>query len=329
MRIGIVGAGGIGRKRSESLGKNELVAIADINIDRARFIACDDQIKIFSDWKELVKLSELDVIIVSTINSMLAPIALGAIQAGKHVLIEKPCACNVEDIDGLIKAKNKNNVLVKVGYTLRSHPALIKAKELVQSGTIGELMFIKGHYGNGARLGFEKEWRANPEYGGGVLQDLGVHLIDLAQYFLGYFTKISGSTKTYFWDIPVEDNVFMNLETKDGKTAFLSASFTEWKNTFSFEIYGTKGKIKIEGLNNSFGTEILKLYEMLPSMGLPITSAWEFYNDNSLIVDLETFIVNINDNVVSHPNLEDAREVMRVVMAIYLDVKNYNCGEKL
>ena len=105
-------------------------------------------------------------------------------------------------------------------------------------------MFVRGRYGHGGRLGMEKEWRGDPAVsGGGEMLDQGVHLIDLARWFLGDFTDVSGHVATYFWDWPVEDNGFALLRTAAGQVAWLHASCTEWKNLFSFEIYGRDGKL--------------------------------------------------------------------------------------
>ena len=100
-------------------------------------------------------------------------------------------------------------------------------------------MFIRARYGHGGRVGYDKEWRAQPELsGGGEFIDQGVHLIDLARWFLGDFNEMQGFAHTYFWNMPVDDNGFLLLKTPKKQVAFLHASCTEWKNLFSFEIYG-------------------------------------------------------------------------------------------
>lgn len=319
MNVGIIGCGAIGIKRSKFLNNN-LKAVSDIDITKAYNLASENTgVKVFSDYKELLKLPEIDIVIISTINNMLSPIALDVIKAKKHILVEKPCGINSQEILELIKAQNKYNIKTKVGYSLRSHIGLLKAKELIDSKIIGDLMFIRGHYGNGSRLGFENEWRTNKKIsGGGCVIDLGVHLIDLSQMFLGNLTLKSSSIKTYFWNIPVEDSAFMNLETQDGKTAFLSVSSCEWKNTFLFEIYGKNGKIKIEGLGNSYGTEKVTLYKMLPQMGVPETTIWEYpFEDQSWKKEMEDLEKGIKNNSIIHANLEDAYKILKIVDAIY------------
>ena len=118
------------------------------------------------------------------------------------------------ELDPLIEAAERAHVLVRVGFNHRYHPAIRTARELVESGVLGELMYVRGRYGHGGRIGYDKEWRANPALsGGGELIDQGVHLIDLARWFLGDFVDVYGFVHTYYWQMPVEDNGFMLLKT--------------------------------------------------------------------------------------------------------------------
>ena len=214
---------------------------------------------------------------VATLNATLDQIAAAAIRAGKHVLVEKPAGIHSREIAGLEALANRHDVRVRVGFNHRFHPAFQKARELFESGALGPMMFLRGRYGHGGRLGYEKEWRADPKLsGGGELIDQGVHLIDLAGWFLGPFDKIEGHATTSFWKTPVDDNAFLSLRTAAGQTAWLHVSCTEWKNLFSLEIYGRDAKLHIEGLGGSYGVERLTYYKMLPQMGPPATSVWEF-----------------------------------------------------
>ena len=174
-------------------------------------------------------------------------------------------------------AARRTGALVRIGFNHRYHRALRKAREIFESGALGEMMFIRGRYGHGGRPGYDREWRADPaRSGGGELIDQGAHLIDLSRWFLGEFPSVRGRARTYFWDMPVEDNGFLLLETARGQVAFLHASWTEWKNLFSFEIAGRVGKLEINGLGGSYGTERLTWYQMSPEMGPPETLAWEY-----------------------------------------------------
>ena len=320
--VAILGCGLIGEKRSKTLADAKLVVCADVSEARAKALANNfPECVGTSDWCTAVQRDDVDIVIVSTTNDALVEASLAAVNAGKHVLVEKPAARNVKELDTLIEAAHKNNVLVRVGFNHRYHPALRKARELTDAGDLGELMFIRGRYGHGGRIGYEKEWRANPALsGGGELIDQGVHLIDLSRWFLGNFIEIYGFAHTYFWDMPVDDNGFMTLKTEKKQTAFLHVSCTEWKNLFSLEIYGRIAKLHIEGLGGSYGVEKLSFYKMLPEMGPPDTTIWEYpRGDNSWKIEFAEFLEDVRLGRTPSANLNDAREALIVVEKIYKD----------
>src|SRR6185295_18225197 len=221
----------------------------------------------------------------------------------------------VAEIDEVIAAAAAAKRLVRVGFNHRYHPALQKARELVDGGVAGELMFVRGRYGHGGRVGYDREWRANPALsGGGELIDQGVHLIDLARWFLGDFTSIDGFAHTYYWDMSVDDNAFLTLRTGGGQCAFLHASCTEWKNLFSFEIYGRDAKLHIEGLGGSYGVERLHYYKMLPQMGPPETTIFEYPGeDRSWQVEWQHTLQCIRERKQPIGNMDDALQTLRVI----------------
>lgn len=256
---------------------------------------------------------------IATLNAALAPIAKQALAAGKHVLAEKPGAISVREIEELESISKQTGALYRIGYNHRYHPAFLKAREIFDSGVLGPMMFLRGRYGQGGRIGYDKEWRADPKLsGGGELIDQGVHLIDLAGIFLGEFTQVEGHVATYFWDMPVDDNAFLSLRNAEGKTAWLHASCTEWKNMFSLEIYGRDGKLHMEGLGRSYGLERLTYYKMLPQMGPPETSVWEFPGeDDSWKIEMQEFFEDIRLKRTPQPGLKEAKAVLQVVERIY------------
>jgi len=210
-------------------------------------------------------------------------------------------------------------VLVRVGFNHRYHRAFRQAREIFESGVIGEMMYVRGRYGHGGRVGYDREWRMNPELsGGGELIDQGMHLIDLARWFLGDFEKVQGQTGAFFWKTPVEDNGFLLLSTGKGQVAFLHASWTEWKNMFSFEIYGRMGKLEITGLGGSYGVERLVFYQMTPEMGPPVTRSWEYPTaDDSWEAEFADFVRDIETGRPPSPGLADAQAALRVVERVY------------
>jgi predicted dehydrogenase len=325
MRVAIIGCGLIGRKRANAMLNCRLVACCDAVAERAQALAGSvPGAEATTDWRSTVERPDLDIVVVATSHDRLAEIAHGAAAAGKHVLLEKPGARRAAELDAVLAAARQTGALVRVGFNHRFHRALQKARAIFETGALGELMFIRGRYGHGGRPGYDREWRASPEVsGGGEMIDQGVHLIDLARWFLGDFTRVCGRIATYFWKMPVEDNGFMVLETARGQIAFLHASWTEWKNLFSFEIAGRMGKLEIAGLGGSYGTERLTYYQMLPEMGPPVTTSWEYpMADNSWESEFASFLEDIGLGRQPQPGLEDAQAVLRVVERIYQEASH-------
>jgi predicted dehydrogenase len=317
--VALIGCGVIGNKRAACLDMKRIAVCCDVNLVRAERLAVSVGARATTDFREAIADNDVDLLIVATINCALAQISRAAIDAGKHVLIEKPAGVSPQQVDEVADAASASNVLVRVGFNHRFHPALRKARELVDSGVIGPLMFLRARYGHGGRLGYDREWRADPKLsGGGELIDQGVHLIDLAAWFLGEFTLVEGHAATCFWDMPVDDNAFLSLRTAAGQTAWLHVSCTEWKNLFSFEIYGRAGKLHIEGLGGSYGIERLTHYKMLPQMGPPETTVWEYPGeDNSWGLEMKEFLEDIRRRRTPVPGLKEARAAMEVVEQIY------------
>ena len=327
--VGIVGCGLIGQKRAKALGRNgELVACADLNVARAESLTRTSQAKVYRDWRELVWSPLVDVVIVATLHDSLAEITRTAAEAGKHVLVEKPAARNAAELNPVMEAAAKNGVKVHVGFNHRYHRSLRKAKELVDAGVLGELMFVRARYGHGARIGYDKEWRADPALsGGGELIDQGPHLIDLTRWLLGEITEVQGFAHTYYWDMPVDDNGFMLLKTAKKQAAFLHVSCTEWKNLFSMEIYGKLGKLDLSGLGGSYGLEKITWYRMLPEMGPPETTSWEYpMGDDSWAVEIAEFFEDIRLDREPSVGLRDAQAALKVVESIYRESGYDHCA---
>ncbi len=318
--IGIIGCGLIGRKRANALGGRRLAACADLDRSLAAALAASaSDCLATDDWREVVNHDDVAAVIIATPHHMLAEICAGAIDAGCHVLVEKPAARNADELRPLLRLAEEKNVLVRVGFNHRYHRAVQKMREIIDSGALGSLMFLRARYGHGGRVGYDREWRAQPLLsGGGELIDQGVHLIDLARWCLGDFVSIEGIAQTCYWDMPVDDNAFLMLRTAKEQTAFLHASCTEWKNIFSWELSGKNGKVQIDGLGGSYGVERLTWYRMLPQMGPPETTAWEFpMADNSWEVEMNEFFQDIENSRQPVPGLADALAVLDIVDKIY------------
>ena len=287
--------------------------------ERADALALPRGAEASSDWRATVARGDVDAVIVATTHDQLAAVATEAARHGKHLLVEKPGARRAAELDELARIAAERALTVRVGFNHRFHPALRKARELVDAGAIGTPQYVRGRYGHGGRPGYDREWRAVPELaGGGEAIDQGMHLVDLARWFLGDFTRVDGAIATYFWDMPVEDNAFFLLRTERGAIAQLHASWTEWKNLFSFEITGRDGKLELAGLGGSYGTERITYYKMLPEMGPPETTSWEYpMADASWQRETHAWLADIAAGRASSPGIADAQAALTVIERVY------------
>jgi predicted dehydrogenase len=323
MNMAIVGAGLIGFKRAASLNQSDtdkLIIVCDINESLAEELA-DKHSAIFTqNVDDVINNKNIDIVLVSVINKYAAEIVVAMLKSGKNVLCEKPLGRNVEESRVILSSAEKNNKIVKTGFNHRFHPAVMKAKELIKNDSIGELINIRARYGHGGRPGMEKEWRCSKELcGGGELIDQGVHIIDLCRWFTSSeVTQVYGKTFTSFWETDVEDNAFFNLDFNDGIYAQCHVSWTNWKNIFSFEIFGENGYIKINGLGGSYGKETIEVGYRQPGSGVPQIERFEYdENDNSWSLEWKDFKEAIKNNFEPNGSGQDGYMANKIVNAIY------------
>jgi predicted dehydrogenase len=263
----------IGAKRAAALAPNdELLACYDIDAQDAERLSGQYGARACATLDELLA-SDPDVVVVATVHDQLAGLAERALQAGAHVLVEKPAGVSAAQVERLIECQRASGRLVKVGFNHRFHPGIARAAEEVHSGRHGHLMHLRARYGHGGRVGYEREWRAQPACsGGGELIDQGMHLLDLSHWLAGPLVLHSALLRTHFWNTPVEDNAALILGDAQSRTdpwAMLHVSWTEWKNLFSLEVYCRTAKIQVDGLVRSYGPQRLRIYRMGAQLGPP------------------------------------------------------------
>jgi predicted dehydrogenase len=273
LRVAIVGCGRMGVKRARALTDADvLIACHDVDTDAAESLAERYGAMVCATVEELLATAP-QVVVVATSHDRLAGFAERALMAGAHVLVEKPAGLSTAQIDRLIECRQSSGRLLKVGFNHRFHPAIARVIAEVRSGDHGELMHLRGRYGHGGRIGYDREWRADPaRAGGGELVDQGMHLLDLVHWLAGPLPLHSALLRTQFWDTPVEDNAVLVLgepEIRVGPWAMLHVSWTEWKNLFSLEVYCRRAKLQVDGLGGSYGPQRLRIHRMGTHLGPP------------------------------------------------------------
>lgn len=320
MNVAVVGCGLIGFKRAKALTENdELIACCDTDFQRAETMANEFGCLAFEDYKELFNEEKIDIVIVSVVNKFINEIASYSLNKGKHVVAEKPLGRNCREAKRMVDLAIKKNLCLKTGFNHRFHPAIWKAKKLIEDGKIGPLFNIRARYGHGGRPGMEKEWRASKEIcGGGELLDQGVHIIDLCRWFAGDIIEVFGKVKTKFWDMDVEDNSYVYMNTEKNVDIQFQVSWTNWKNIFSFEIFGRDGYLRIEGLGGSYGTESLEIGLRKKEGGAPDVEMKLFDGaDISWGKEWQEFVSAIIENRAPIGDGYDGMKANKVVEAIY------------
>ena len=328
LRVAIVGCGLIGHKRAAALGPPDLLlGGTDAVPERASELVSTHGGVAYPDAQELLAAAP-DVVVVAVTHDQLKPYAERALAAGAHVLVEKPAGLGTEQIDRLEDAATAAGRMVKVGFNHRFHPALSDLAAEVHSERHGELMHLRARYGHGGRPGYDREWRAQPEHsGGGELIDQGMHLLDLTHWLAGPLPLHCALLRTHFWDTQVEDNAALILGERGGRRcpwALLHVSWTEWKNTFSIEVYCRRAKLEVDGLVHSYGTQRLRIYRMGPQLGPPELEERAYEDDDlSWSAEWEHFAEAIGSGAQLLGDLNDARYAWARVEEAYASSQPY------
>lgn len=322
MKVGLVGSGLQGWRRARALdfaSGDRLAIAADIDLSAAQRMAAEFGCEATQDWRKVVEEKAVEAVLVCTPPHLHSLICTAALEAGKDVLCEKPLGRNPQEAKSIVQAAQRNGARLKCGLNYRHFPGIRQARLWYDQGCIGEVMYIRCRHGIGGRPGYEQEWRARGEIsGGGELMDQGLHILDLARWFLGEFAEVFGFLGTYYWKVaPLEDNVFAILRTATGKTASLHVSWTQWKNLFSFEIFGREGYITVEGLGGSYGTQRASLGKR--DLTAPFRQEVIDYRgeDRSWVQEWKEFKAAIAEGREPLGNGQDGFQAVRLAYAIY------------
>jgi len=331
LRCAIVGYGYMGEIRKKVIDESsdlELVGICETDAEkRSKIQGCE-----IADRYEQFLRPDIDIIFVCLPNFFAPKVCIKSLNAGKHVFCEKPPGRNLEDIEAVCKAEETSNGRkLMFGFNHRYHPAVLKAKIIIKSGRLGEILGLRGVYGKSGGVGFPGSWRNNKEVsGGGILLDQGIHMVDLFRYFCGEFEHVKCFVDNTCWNFEVEDNAYVVLGNQKGQHALFHSSATLWKHTFKINIIMTEGYLVIEGLlskSGSYGREQLvvakKQFEgEALSVGNPAEEIMYFDRDLSWEMEVEEFVrCVVRDEPVQASSSLDALRAMKIIDAAYQDAR--------
>lgn len=329
LRCGIVGCGYMGEIRKRVIEETpdlELVGLVEPNRSKWQQIKnCD----VFDSFDDLIQL-KVDAIFVATPNVFAPDLCIRSLDLGKHVFCEKPPGRTLKDIKKIIEAELKNPTCkLMFGFNHRFHPAVIKAKTVVESGRLGKILTLRGTYGKSGGKNYLNSWRNQIEVsGGGILLDQGIHMLDLFQYFCGDFDAVKCFTNNSYWNLDVEDNAYVILKNSNGQNATFHSSATLWKHTFRLDILLEDGYLIIEGLlskTGSYGRERLTIgkrqfEDESEALGNPSEEMIYFDQDLSWDLEVQSFKKCIlNNQPVTDSSSRDAFKVMELIDLAYQD----------
>lgn len=347
IKAGIIGCGGIANSKHmpsmKKLGLFDFVAFCDIVEERASKAKQEygtEESKVFTDYRELLK-EELDAVYVLTPNNSHAPISMAALNAGCHVMCEKPMATSYQEAKAMVDAAKENGKLLNIGYQSRYRADSAYLKAACENDELGEIYYAKAHAVRrravptwGVFLDAEKQ-------GGGPLIDIGTHALDLTLWMMdnyepesvtgSIFRKLADQTNTANifgeWDpeeFTVEDSAFGFIKMKNGATVMLEASWA--LNTLDVgeaitSLCGTKAGADMKDGLRINGVKYGKMYTEKPELG----SGGVAYFDGASLEPSDVEQQVFYDAVVKGTPLtvkpEQAMVVTQILEAIYLSAK--------
>lgn len=330
LKVGIAGYGIVGKRRRKFIDKHPnmtTVAICDKYFEQHNHKedAPNDDVKVYTNYKDLLKYSEIDILFVCLTNDIAAEVTIAGLKHNLHVFCEKPPGRSVEDIQDVILAEaERPDLKLKYGFNHRYHKSIHEAQQIISSGDLGEIINLRGIYGKSIMISYDSTWRAKREIaGGGILLDQGIHMIDLIRYFGGEFDEIKSFVSNSFWNYDVEDNAFALMRsTNTGRVAMLHSTATEWRHRFELTIALTKGTIVLSGIlssTKSYGQESLKVvFKGDNDKGDPREQTTTYIEDPSWEREINEFADSIMQNTpIKHGTSADALKSMQLVYDIY------------
>jgi len=325
--FGIVGCGMISEWHARAIAEIDgiyLVGVTDVNKNSRERLAKKYGVRAFDTYEQMLNCAEVDVVCICTPSGLHAPLAIQAAKAGKHIIVEKPMALNLEEADQMIHVCEENRVKLSVISQLRFTEAIGRLKEAVDKGLLGRLIMgnIYMKYYRSQEYYDSSSWRGTWKMdGGGALMNQGIHGIDLLQYIMGKVKSVFAYARTLARNIEVEDTAVAVLEFDNGALGIIQGTTSVYPGfPRVLEINGSKGTIALEE------DSIIKweIEGLSPPEGVVIGKTKANSASNPSDFSIEGHIKQIQD--MAHAIWEDrkplvdqyeGRKPIEIIMAIY------------
>jgi predicted dehydrogenase len=324
LRVGIVGCGYQGGVLARAITLVDALAVtacADIIPERAVELAASvEHASAHASAEELLANSEVDIVMVATPHHVLAPISLLAIQAGKHVMCEKPCGMNAAELAKVEKAAAKAGVSYLAGYSFRSTPAWSKVHELLEQGVVGEILAVTGYFGMGPT---EKGWKSTPETGGGPLLYIGSHMVDQVLWYLADNPVEVYASIRFISDTGADETSAFQVKFTKGATAQLVCTQRDPGFTNLLNIYGRDGSISMRMIGFldyevRVSSRVVEEYKQPAVIHLPIVGDVRNVKHSRQLTE---FVQAIRSGKPASVTARQARKVMEVIDAVFTSAR--------
>lgn len=318
-RIGVIGLGGVAQlvhlPNLSKINNAEISAVAEVKQSRLNAIADKFNVKErFKDYKEMLEKVQLDAVIIATPTSTHKDISIDCLNSGKDILVEKPMARSYVEAKQIVDTAKKNKKKLMVGMNLRFRPDTMLLRSIINSGEIGIPYYVRTGWIR-QQSSTEKWFTKKEESGGGVIIDLGIHLIDLSLWLLGYPEVDSITTKNYYHNTKnVEDTSISFIKCTNSSVISLETSWSMPvdKDHFYLNLYGTKG---------SYSSNPFRVFKKMEENFMDLTPS---QSDNPAVLfkksymnELKSFIGAVKGlNPVFSPG-EESMQRMKIIEAMY------------
>lgn len=324
-KLGIIGFGKMGQLRALHLKSIEgctITSVYDTSLpERTEFPVAKSTQAIIDD-------PSIDGVIICLPNFLVKSTTIAALKAGKHVFCEKPPAMNLPDMLEIATHHQHSGRILMYGFNHRRHAAVVKMKEIVDNGSMGKILWMRGRYGKSVDGDYLQGWRSSKEMaGGGILLDQGIHMLDLFLHIGGQkFDEVHAMVSNLYWKTDgIEDNVFAIMRNlKSGMCAQLHSTMTQWRHLFSLEVFLEGGYMVLNGLKTGSGTYGEEILTIARNRSRAPAATWEeeerleYSVNTSWAAEAEEFVAALrSDNIQMHGTVEDALQVMELIDSIY------------
>ena len=322
IRLAVIGAGSIAQLAHIPNWKKipgvELVAVCDVNRTRARAVAEKFGIpRAFTNDEEIFKLEEVEAVDICAPTNFHKPLALAALAAGKHVLVEKPMSRTVEEAEHMVRAAKQHKRKLMVAMNVRFWRDVVNLRQFIENGELGEVFYAKCGWLRRQESSSERSWLFQKKYsGGGVLMDLGIQILDMTLWLFGNkkVKSVKAATYNHVAKLQVEDaaNCFIHLEDNSSFTLEVSWTFMSPHDALYLQIFGSRGGALLNPLR-----VIKEMHGQLINMTPQLDDTPTYRYKLSYKDELGHFIKCLRDDTPMLSSGEESLARMRVIEALY------------